>query len=420
MSRAGDRPRVDPIELEVGPVGHLGVCVGHADDGRTVLVRHALPGERVRAVVTEARTSYLRADAVEILRPSAHRVPPPCPWAGPGRCGGCDWQHVALPEQRRLKALVVAEQLTRLGGVDPALVADLVVEPVASSGPDDGLGWRTRLRFAVDRRGRAGLRRHRSHSIEPIGDCLIAHPALEVPSVVGRRWPPRVELEAALTRTPSGFARVGPEDATVQVAVGREWRVPPGGFWQVHPGAADALVSAVRAMLSPVAGERLVDLYAGVGLFAGALVSADRLAAAVAVESDPDACRAARHNLADLPVDVVTAATEDWVVGGAGVMGETGSGESNLAAARPELIVLDPPRRGAGPGVVAAITATSARGVAYVACDPSALGRDTAHFRSHGWVLRQVRAFDAFPMTAHVETIGLFQPRDADPANGSA
>jgi len=114
------------LELEVGPVAHGGFCVAR-HEGQAVFVRHALPGERVRAVVTERRKGFLRADAVEILLPSPDRVIPPCPFAGPGRCGGCDWQHASWEFQRELKARVLREQLARLGGLPDVAVS---VEPL--------------------------------------------------------------------------------------------------------------------------------------------------------------------------------------------------------------------------------------------------------------------------------------------------
>src|SRR5271165_1740182 len=109
-------PSVTPetLELTTGAPAAGGGCVARAPDGRVVFVRHSLPGERVRARVTAETASFLRADAVAVLEPSEDRVPPPCPYAGPGRCGGCDWQHVSLPAQRRWKAALVAEQLHRL------------------------------------------------------------------------------------------------------------------------------------------------------------------------------------------------------------------------------------------------------------------------------------------------------------------
>ncbi len=373
--------------LDVLRVAHGGVCVAHAPDGRVVFVRHALPGEQVRVAVTEERRAYLRADAVEVLRAAPARVVPPCPYAGPGRCGGCDWQHVSLEEQRRLKALVVQEQLKRLAGLD----IDVVVEPVP--GDDDGLGWRTRLRLAVGPDGRAGLRRCRSHEIEPIDDCLIAVPGADIPEVVGRSWPAGAEVNVDVSATGERALSIGTADRHVtERAACRDWQVPVGGFWQVHPGAADTLVAAVRDMLAPEPGERLLDLYAGVGLFAGALALAG-----VAVESNRRSARAAAANLADLPVNVVRAPVERWLA-------------REHDGSPFDLVVLDPPRKGAWAEVVTAVARLRPRAIAYVACEPSALARDVRTFAEHGYRLASLRAFDLFPMTAHVESVALLQP----------
>ena len=148
MAASGD---TGLLELEVGAIAAGGGCVGRAPDGRVVFVRHSLPGERVVARVTAATTRYLRADAVEILTPSPDRVPPPCPHAGPGRCGGCDFQHVEPGAQRRLKAFRVTEQLARVAGIDRSVE----VEPV--EGDVGGLHWRSRVRVAVDGNGRGRL-----------------------------------------------------------------------------------------------------------------------------------------------------------------------------------------------------------------------------------------------------------------------
>jgi tRNA/tmRNA/rRNA uracil-C5-methylase (TrmA/RlmC/RlmD family) len=386
----------DEVEVEVGPVAHGGHCVARVD-GRVVFVRHALPGERVVARVTEggAGSRYLRADAVEVRQPSADRVEPPCPHAHPGGCGGCDLQHVGLPGQRRLKADVVREQLRRLGGVE----VDVEVEPVP--GDDEGLGWRTRVRFAVDRAGRAGLRRYRSHDVEPLEACPLSHPLVAATGVLERGWPGHREVAVAVSPSdgsvvvadgrPQGAVRLREE------AAGRSWRVSGTGFWQVHPGAADALVGAVRESLRPGPGERLLDLYAGVGLFAGALAADLGPSGRVdAVESDAGAVRDARRNLHDTPaVRLHEARVEDWLAAG---------------TRRADLVVLDPPRAGAGRRVVDALVVSGARAVAYVACDPAALGRDVGTFRAAGWRLGALRAFDLFPMTHHVECVALLVP----------
>ncbi len=365
-----------PVELDVGAVGHGGVCVAHAPDGRVVLVRHTLPGERVRVAMTEERKSFLRADAVEILDASPHRVEPPCPFAGPGRCGGCDWQHVELAEQRRLKAEVVETALRRIAGVERSVTV------LAVPGDGDGLRWRTRMRLAVGPDGRAGLHRHRSDDIEPISDCLIAHPALPVRSVLEQRWPDMEAIDLQASDTAS--------------AAGRSWRIPEGGFWQVHPGAPDVLVDAVLHGLELQPADVCVDLYAGVGLFAGAIAPAVPYGAVIAVESHPEAAAAAAANLADLPnVTVVADRVARWLR----------RGREDTDA-----VVLDPPRKGAGVAVVADIVARRPRAVAYVACEPAALARDVAAFAAHGWELAGLSAYDIFPMTAHVECVALLRP----------
>ena len=249
------------LELDVGPVAHGGHCVAR-HEGRVVFVRHALPGERVRATVTEGsqEARFWRADTVQVLDASPHRVASRCPVARAGGCGGCDWQHVDLAEQRRLKASVVAEQLRRLGGLDVE-PDDVTVAEVP--GDDDGMGWRTRVRLAVDAEGRAGLRRHRSHSVVPIDDGPLALPELGVADVVGRQWPAGGEVvltggngdpptvQVVDPSSPQRLRHVSGARHRTERAAGRSWQVTGAGFWQVHPGAAQSLVDAVERALQP-------------------------------------------------------------------------------------------------------------------------------------------------------------------------
>jgi tRNA/tmRNA/rRNA uracil-C5-methylase (TrmA/RlmC/RlmD family) len=390
------------LTLDVGPVAHGGHCVAR-HEGRVVFVRHALPGEQVEAVVTEggATSRFLRADAVEVLQPSVHRVGAPCPHARPGGCGGCDLQHAAVPYQRELKADVVREQLRRLGGLaDDPLVDDLHVLPVG--GDQDGLGWRTRVRLAVDGDGRVGLRRHRSHAVEVLDACPLLHPAVTAIGVLARTWPGAQEVAvAASTEGGQVVAVDGVVQGTgrlVESAGGRRWRVSGTGFWQVHPGAAGALLAAVRSALAPRPGEHLLDLYAGVGLFGGSL--ADDLGPGGrvdAVESDEGAVRDARRNLHDRPtVRLHHERVERWL--------------ASSGVRRCDLVVMDPPRSGAGREVVERLVRLAPRAVVYVACDPASLGRDVGMFRALGWRLAGLQAYDLFPMTHHVECVALLVP----------
>ncbi len=379
-------------EVEVGPVAHGGHCVGRID-GRAVFVRHALPGERVVVEVTEGSEGdrFWRADAVEVLEPSPDRVEPPCPYAGPGLCGGCDFQHVELDAQRRLKTAVVREQLVRLGrlGADDPLVTGLEVEAVPVEGRrDDGLRWRTRQRYAVLPDGRPAMRAHRSHHLIPVDDCLIAvedaRPRGDaVPGPHGEWSPGQPEADAST------------HDVTVGSAT-HPFSVASDGFWQVHPEAPRVLVEAVLAMLDPRPGERALDLYAGVGLFAR-FVGERTGARIVAVEADRRASQLSRGNLSALEKAEVQCGPTEQVLG-------SGLDEPF------DLVVLDPPREGAKRRVVGQVVDRRPRAVAYVACDPAALGRDVAIFAEHGYALRSVRAFDLFPMTHHVECVALLEP----------
>lgn len=345
-------------DVEIGAVAHGGHCVARipVDDGtRVVFVRHALPGERVTVELTEGTEGdrFWRGDAVAVLEASPDRVRPPCPYAGPDLCGGCDFQHVALPAQRRLKADVVREQLRRLAGLE----VDVEVEQVP--GDDDGLRWRTRQRYVTLPGGGRGMRKHHSHNVVEVDECLLEAPTGPVTAVRG------VQFDVA-----------------------------DGGFWQVHPGAATALVDAVLELLDPRPGESALDLYAGVGLFSRFLRDAvGGGARVVAVEGHADAVRLAKRNVPGL----VAAA------------GDVGSILATDFDEPFDLVVLDPPRTGAKRSVVEQVVDRRPRAVAYVACDPAALARDVAIFAEHGYLMTGLRAFDLFPMTHHVECVALLE-----------
>ncbi len=203
LAAGGPAKAGDLLDLTVGEAVHGGWCIARtaaaaapaggspAAAGQVVFVRHALPGEQVRVKITQTTSKFARADAVAILAPSADRVEPRCPHARPGGCGGCDWQHASLPAQRELKAAVIRQQLRRIAGID----RDVLVEPLP--GDEDGLGWRTRVKFAVRPDGTAGLRRHRSHQVTAIGVCPIAHQLVTAVGVTRGRWPGARSVEVA-------------------------------------------------------------------------------------------------------------------------------------------------------------------------------------------------------------------------------
>ncbi|NMI01882.1 class I SAM-dependent RNA methyltransferase [Pseudonocardia acidicola] len=378
------------LELEVGPIAHGGHCVARFGEGpgRVVFVRHTLPGERVRAVVTEdGGGAFCRADTIAVLRAAPGRVDPPCVWARAGGCGGCDLQHATPAAQRALKTAVVREQLHRLAGID----ADVEVEEL----PGGPLGWRQRVRLAVDDEGRAGLRAHRSHEVLPIADCLLAPPG-SLPPVLAEAFPPGAEIEVAVDA--DGAQHVDRGDGAggplVQWAAGREWRLSPGTFWQVHPALADILAEVVGEWAAAPRGGTAWDLYGGVGLFAAVLAGQVGPGGAVTVvESSRRSVEDGRAALADLPQVSWQVGRVERVLGGL-----TGS---------PDVVVADPPRKGLGRAMVDALCGRAPDRVVHVACDPAALARDVALFADRGYRLAQLRAFDAFPMTHHMECVAL-------------
>lgn len=377
--------------VEVGNIAHGGFCiarvpVGDTGETRVVFVRHALPGETVVVELTEGTEGdrFWRGDAVEVLTPSKDRVTAPCDVAGPGGCGGCDFQHVKPAAQRELKATVVREQLVRIGKLDPAdpLVADLVVEDC--SGGDKqlkaGLRWRTRTTFVglPGAPGRKGLRKHRSRDVIEVDDCLITQQHAGDPD----------QGQGLVERTVTADAGE------------RTYQVEADGFWQVHPHAPRILVDTVLSQLDPQPGEKALDLYSGVGLFAAYLADAVGPGGkVVAIEGDAVATTHAKRNLAAFRHATAVA----------GGVAETLKESYDEPF---DLVVLDPPREGAKQAVVAQIVDRAPRTVSYVACDPAALARDVALFGQHGYRLTALRAFDLFPMTHHVECVARFTRRD--------
>ncbi len=379
----------NPVELS--RVAHGGFVVGRIDD-KVVFVSGGLPGERVLVEITERAKRFDRGRVVEVLRPAAGRVEPPCPIAD--RCGGCDWQHASAELQLELKTAVVAEQLSRLAGI----TWEGRVAPVSPQ-----LGWRTRMRYAVDQKGRVGLRARRSRDVVPLPaqGCLVATPGPGLAELEALAEGSR-ELQVIVSENGT---TVLADDVVVQgqrvvheSASGHRFEVEADGFWQVHPRAADILTAAVLEGLEPQDGESALDLYCGVGLFAAGLANAG--CSVLGIEGSRTAITHARRNVP-------------------GARFIAGSVEAQLKSfpRRSNVVVLDPPRRGAGAAVAKAVAASEPRAIAYVACDPSALARDLAIFAAQGYTAESIRAFDLFPMTQHVECVAILRPAPPLPAS---
>jgi tRNA/tmRNA/rRNA uracil-C5-methylase (TrmA/RlmC/RlmD family) len=249
--------------------------------------------------------------------------------------------------------------------------------------------------------------------VVPIDRCLIAHPQIRQTDVLTRSWPEHDALEviagaagdATVIARGAGHPQtlVAGPGAVVEQAVGRSWSLRPTAFWQVHPSAADTLARDVVESLAPRPGDRIWDLYGGAGLFAAALAPhASGTGRLTVVEGDAAAVAAARANLRDLTTVTV-------------VHSDVARALKNPRWRSVDLVVLDPPRAGAGAAVIAAIAARQPRAIAYVACDPAALARDVRAAGAHGYRLSALRAYDLFPHTHHVECVAVLTP-DRDTA----
>lgn len=417
-------------ELLVGQPAHGGHCVARVPDGegeRVVFVRHALPGERVRVTITEHRSSFLRGEAVEILEPSADRVDSPWPEAGAGGVGGGELAHASLPAQRRWKQHVLAETLRRIGGPGLAEQAGEVPEPRALPGDDEagGLGYRTRVSLTVAQDGTAGMHAHRGHEIRALGSMPLAAPGIADLDLLGPEspwrllWHPGARLTAVAPSADEPLLLIDGKPASlpgrrrprrsvrerVSTAVGPlDYRVDAAGFWQVHRQAPAVLAEEVLAAAAAggdtanaLAGAQILELYAGAGLLTLPLAHAVGASGAVmTVEGAASAVQDARRNLAG----------QDQVTLG---QARIDAGTVREAAAEfggaPDVVVLDPPRAGAGAEVMAAIAAVRARRVVLVSCDPAALARDAADALDRGYRVERMVPLDFFPHTHHVEVV---------------
>lgn len=371
-------------------LGARGEGISRDAEGRRVYVSGALPGERVRAAVLGQRPTYVRARALEILDPSPHRTDPTCGEVARG-CGGCQWQHVSLAGQRALKRDALVEVLHRLARLDDPPMRPTLELPAS--------GFRTTLRAAVAG-GRAGYRRSRGHSVVKVGGCEVAHPLIEDLLVTGRYGTATEAILRCGSRTGERLAAPTPADAAITVpadvrsdriheeAAGRRWQVSARSFFQSRPDGADALGALIAGAAEGCGPPgRAVDLFSGVGLFAGVLAGAGWTV--TAVESSPWAAADARANLGPDGVDVVERDVNRWQPVPAG------------------LVVADPSRRGLGPEGVAAAAATGASRLVLVSCDAEALGRDVGLLRRSGYRLTSLTPVDLFPHTFHVEVVSV-------------
>jgi tRNA/tmRNA/rRNA uracil-C5-methylase (TrmA/RlmC/RlmD family) len=365
--------------------------------GAVIFVRHGIPGEEVEIEITGTGSSFNRADVVSVIKASPDRVVAPCQFAHRSGCGGCDFQHISLPRQRQLKSEVITEQFSRIAKKE----IEVEVEEVGAA-----LGYRTRFSAVTTRNGDLGFKQARSNKVIPVSDCRILTPEINYQELSSRRWKGDMRVEVSISsngeRTiATGYTR---DEAPVRTSEGLDiahyevngfgLEVSQRSFWQSHKLAPTVLSKAVLEYAKIRTGEKVLDLYGGVGLFTSQFLEAIGDTGSVdLVEGSKSATADAMRNFADFP----------------NVSVHTGDVAKLLPRfSRADVIILDPPREGAGKEVVLAMAALKPRSVIYVACDPAALARDTNYLGEVGYKLQEMRAFDLFPMTHHIESVALF------------
>jgi tRNA/tmRNA/rRNA uracil-C5-methylase (TrmA/RlmC/RlmD family) len=376
------------LRVEIEKVAHGGHFIARYE-GAVIFVRHAIPGEVVEVEITGLEKSFARADVVAVIEPGPSRVQPPCQYAG--TCGGCDFQHIEISRQRELKSDVIE------------------VEEVSTP-----LHWRTRFAASTNSNGQIGFKGARSNAVIPIASCPVLIPEIDFSTLPHDHLSPNQRVEVALDSDGNRSVAVldqrtdrKAERADAKIIEGDNslnytvrdfnYQVSQSSFWQSNISAPQALVEAVLRFAEFKSGDHLLDLYGGVGLFAGAALPLIGPGGRVdIVEGSSSATADARVNFN----------------GAANVYIHTGDIAREIKKfSRANVIVLDPPRTGAGKPVIEKVAQLKARAIIYVACDPAALARDTTYLNEAGYHLEDIRAFDLFPMTHHIESIALYTPR---------
>jgi 23S rRNA (uracil1939-C5)-methyltransferase len=427
---------VEPQLVEIEKPIYGGAFLARIE-GKAVFVPLTLPGEQARVRVTQSKPGYASAEAEEIVCAAPERIAPACPHFGV--CGGCHYQHTGYETQLAFKRAILRETLERGGVAVPAEIAVLAGEAQSQS-----WNYRNRIRLAFDAAGNPGYRGRRSHAVVPIHECPIAAPLLveaaRAFAQIARDFAPALRpteialfcdpaetalLATVFTASPAKLrfdslveafheqipalagaelvaeGRSGQQQRTLAQwgalslayrAAGFDYRVDHGAFFQVNRWLVDALVEKVIARHS---GKLAWDLFAGVGLFARQL--ADRFDRVVAVESAPSATAALEANLRGTGGEAVKTETLAFL--------RHSRKPAPPGPARPDLIVMDPPRTGLGAETCAFLAGIAAPAVVYVSCDPATLARDLRSLVASGYTIESITLADLFPQTFHLETV---------------
>ena len=408
MTETAELNKGDIITVEVVRPAHGGEGIAH-HEGRVIFVQGGFPGDDVDVEISQVKKKFARGTVVAVNTASDLRVDSRCPAAAAG-AGCCDYAELAPEAELELKNRVLRDQLERIGGL-----SDIATPELFNLAPSQG--WRTRVRLGVDASGRAGFRKLKSNDLVTDVACTQVAPEL-IHGLVGpgaRQFTPGAEVIAAVDdrgarsvveflKAPRGrrtetIRNIVEGDGNVQQTVGEyTWTFPVAGFWQAHVAAPQAYSEFIADVLGSTELENVDkrgavawDLYGGVGLFAPVIAKTQE-AKVHSVELSAGSAESGEDALAGLPITFHTGRVESVM--------------AQLPA--PHIVVLDPPRTGAGSVVVKSIAAATPELVIHIGCDPATFARDVADWTAAGYSLDRLAVFNAFPGTHHLETIGAF------------
>ena len=381
----------DIVTLNIGKIVHGGHFIARHNN-QVVFVRHGISGEISNVKITSINSKLAFGDAIEILKKSKDRVKSPCKYSKPGGCGGCDFQHISPEIQKNLKKIIIQDQFNRIAKID-------INPEVISTEPLTGLNWRSRLDLAISNNGKTGLYSHRSNEIIEIDECLIAVEQINKSKVFSKYWNTSdrlsisVSSENELNVNQAGKNILG-SDELKEVVDDNTYTISAKSFWQSHKNAPRLLLQQVRKYAKIKLGDRICDLYGGAGLFTAPMAKLTGEAGEVhLIERDNDCIKDAKKMFKTKKNIII----------------HHGKVEQKLGKIKNiDIIILDPPRNGAGKQVIHQIIDKKPKSIVYVSCDPTSLARDTKILIDNNYTLSNVLGLDLFPMTHHIECIASF------------
>lgn len=392
----------DVIEIEIKDIAHGGHFIAH-HDGQVIFVRHAISGEKVKAKITRVNNKIMLADAVEVLQRSKYRVLAPCKYVSENqniKCGGCDFQHIEISHQRELKEKVVVDQFYRLAKFDLRQfhAVDGAKYELKSVLPTNGLGWRTRMNFAVSKSGKIGMHPHHSNEILEIDDCQIADQRLKVSQYAARDWRGKNQVNLEL------FSE------QVQLTHGEEG----GVFWQSHINAQETLteyigeklkINQINQINQINPGAKVLDLYSGLGVFGQFILKTQpKISALTLVDTNIQSIKIAKRDFETLIKEVNPNLKFNATATEVLKFLRTQAQENQIW----DFAIVDPPRSGLNLQIIDLFAKLKLAQLVYISCDPASLARDFAQLQRENYRLNHIRSFDLFPMTQHIETVAIF------------